>query len=147
MKRNRSIKRPRRGFTLIDTSLGIALMGAMVVPILGLLTLGTVEAGKSRSKRESGRLRDELRLRLQDKSWPAAAGGGREWQAEIEFDRQGRLIEGREARPWTKVTLEGMAAPGFDSERFEAVKVRITSAKTERLLDETVIQRTRKPRS
>jgi hypothetical protein len=126
---------------MIDTSIAIGLMSAMVLPILGLLTAGAVEAGKARDKRETAGLRDELRLRLQDPAWPAEAKGGREWKSEVTFDRKGRLIEGDEARPWVKVELKGMAAPGFTSERFEAVKIRITGARTEKLLDEAVVQR------
>lgn len=141
MKLKPSAKPFPKGFTLIDTSLAIGLMGAMVLPILGLLTFGTVEAGKAQGKRESARLRDEIRLRLQDPEWPKESKGGRKWKAEIQFDRKGRLVEGGERRPWVSVTLEGMEAPGFSSKRFEAVKIRIVGAHSERLMDEAVVQR------
>ncbi|RYD46919.1 MAG: hypothetical protein EOP83_28870 [Verrucomicrobiaceae bacterium] len=140
MKRT-ALQRRSAGFTLIDTSLAIGLMAAMVLPILGLLTVGTVEAGKARGKRETAGLRDELRQRLQDPAWPTEAMGGREWKTEVAFDRKGRLIKGEDARPWMKVELEGMAAPGFTSDRFEAVKIRIIGARSEKLLDEAVVQR------
>ncbi|MCW1886046.1 hypothetical protein OKA04_15010 [Luteolibacter flavescens] len=133
--------RHARGFTLIDTSMAIGLMAVMVLPILGLLTVGTVEAGRARGLRETAGLRDELRLRLQDRSWPEESQGGREWRASVDFDRKCRLIAGEDMIPWVKVELEGMAAPGFQSERFEAVKIRITAARSGKLLDEAVVQR------
>lgn len=139
--RSNPSRRRSAGFTLIDTSLAIGLMAAMVLPILGLLTVGTVEAGKARGKRETAGLRDELRMRLQDPAWPAESSGGREWKAEVEFDRRCKLIEGDDARPWVKVELEGMAAPGFASDHFEAVKIRIIGARSEKLMDEAVVQR------
>lgn len=138
--KQRAAKPVRFGFTLVETALAFGLMATLMLPILGLLTMGAAEADKARVLRQTSRVREDLRLRLQQPAWPAASAIGRDWESTCEYDRMGRLI-GNDGVPWMKVRMEGMAAPGFASGRFEAVRIRIHSAKTGRLLDETVIQR------
>jgi len=126
------------GFTLVETALAIGLLAALILPILGLLTAGAAEAGKAQVHRQTSRVREDIRLRLQDPAWLAA---GRTWETTLKYDRKGRLIEDNEHLPSMTVRLQGMQAPGFRSDRFEAVKIRVHNAKTNRLLDEAVVQR------
>jgi uncharacterized protein (TIGR02598 family) len=131
----------KAGFTLVETALAIGLLAALILPILGLLTAGATEASKAQVHRQTSRVREDIRLRLQDPAWLAELAAGRTWETTLEYDRKGRLIEDNAHLPSMTVRLQGMQAPGFRSDRFEAVKIRVHNAKTNRLLDEAVVQR------
>lgn len=131
----------RKGFTLVETALAVCLMAVLVLPLLGLLGLGAAESGKARNHQRVARVRQDLRMRLQDPGWPSASREGQRWVAEFPYDRDGAPVRDGRSEPLMEVSLQGMAAPGFQCGRYEAVRVRIVAAKSKRLLDETVIQR------
>lgn len=141
MKTPRSRSRSHKGFTLAETALAVGLMAALTLPLLGLLGMGAAESGNARNHQRSARVREDLRMRLQDPAWPSASREGHGWTAEFPYDHDGNPIRDGHRKAWMNVSLQGVEAQGFPSERYEAVRVRMVVAKTKRLLGETVIQR------
>ncbi len=139
-------KKFTRGFTLMDTTLAMGLLSAMVLPILGLLAVGVKDAGDAQTRRNCDSLRQEVRLQLQNPEWPAhrtdAAAPSAKWNATQYFDRQGTLLDpAKKDSAWMEVRMEACESSAFRSSNLEQVKAAFFQSRTGRKVDETVIQR------
>ncbi|TDU69258.1 uncharacterized protein (TIGR02598 family) [Prosthecobacter fusiformis] len=136
----------RAGFSLTEIMFALALVAGSALPVLGLLSVGLLDAKEAGDHRLTANLRNTVHQLLCDPAWPAEAVATGEWDAIRYFDDQGRMIENaRKEEAAVIMRMKSLPGMGYQSDWLETVQVTFQSGDREDIVTRTLVQRRKKP--
>lgn len=145
MKISKTTRKPR-GFSLVETSIAMTLLGIIVPAILAVFYAASEQAGKSLKRDSLVPLRGYIHQRLGDPTWPKEAPGSNTWSHEIAFARDGSPLPGGgadESPSAIKASMSAVPAPHLREIGLEQIRVEFRRGKSDELLGIANFQRHR----
>lgn len=134
------------GFSLVETSIAMTLLGIIVPAILAVFHTASEQAGKSLNRASLVSLRGCISQRLGDPSWPKEAPASNTWSHEIAFARDGSPLPGgssAESPSAIKARMSAVPAPHLREIGLEQIRVEFRRGKSDELLGIANFQRHR----
>lgn len=136
----------RAGFSLTEIMFALALVAGSALPVLGLLSVGLLDAKEAGDHRLTANLRNTAHQLLSDPAWPQEAKPQGEWDAVRYFDEKGRMMDSADkAKATVIMRLKSMPGIGYESDWLETVQVSFQSGAREDAVTKTLIQRRKNP--
>ncbi|HCN27829.1 MAG TPA: hypothetical protein DIT64_03410 [Verrucomicrobiales bacterium] len=140
--KNLASRKTARGFSITEILMALALVAGSALPVLGLLSVGILDAKEAGDHRLTANLRNTVQQLLSDPAWPEEAKPAGEWTAERGFDHEGRLLEPEEKNQAVLLLrLRSLPAIGFESDHLETVQVSFHAPDRPDMLSRSVVQR------
>lgn len=140
--KNLASRKAARGFSITEILMALALVAGSALPVLGLLSVGILDAKEAGDHRLTANLRNTVQQLLSDPAWPEEAKPAGEWTAERGFDHEGRLLEPEEKNQAVLLLrLRSLPAIGFESDHLETVQVSFHAPDRPDVLSRSVVQR------
>jgi len=140
--KNLASRKTARGFSITEILMALALVAGSALPVLGLLSVGILDAKEAGDHRLTANLRNTVQQLLSDPAWPEEAKPEGEWTAERGFDHEGRLLEPEEKNQAVLLLrLRSLPAIGFESDHLETVQVSFYAPDRPDMLSRSVVQR------
>jgi len=140
--KNLASRKTARGFSITEILMALALVAGSALPVLGLLSVGILDAKEAGDHRLTANLRNTVQQLLSDPAWPEEAKPAGEWTAERGFDHEGRLLEPEEKNQAVLLLrLRSLPAIGFESDHLETAQVSLHAPDRPDMLSRSVVQR------